>query len=122
GLARPRGFVFWRLPRPPMLPLSSHYFSRRWLHRRRARGRCSHRVLVVGSEHQVTDLVRHFRGASYAGFDVVGACVPGWIERLDIDGETVPVVGTPDAVLAALHGVSADTVAVADTEGLSNGA
>lgn len=117
-----RGMVAMALPLATMLTVLSHYVGRRWLHGRRGRGECMQRVLVAGTEQQVADLVRHFRRASHAGLGVVGACVPGTSEKVDVDGQPVPVVGGPNDVVRALKEVAADTVAVADHVALSNGA
>lgn len=117
-----RGMILIALPLATLLTVGWHYVCRQWLHRRRARGDCSHRVLVVGSERQVADLVRHFRSAPYAGFQVVGACLPGWRQELRLGEDTIPVVGTPESVAVAMRALRADTVAVADHEALSNGA
>jgi len=117
-----RAMVALALPLASVLTVSNHYLARRWLHARRRAGACVHRVVVVGTESQVADLVRHFRRAGHAGLHVVGACVPGLLEKVDVDGEPVAVVGNPDEVADALRDLRADTVAVADTVALSNGA
>jgi exopolysaccharide biosynthesis polyprenyl glycosylphosphotransferase len=100
----------------------NHHMGRRWLGARRRDGLCSQRVLVVGLEHQVAELVRHFRRAGDSGLTVVGACVAGDLEKIDIDDEPVPVVGQPGDVVAALRRVNGDVVAIADHDSLSNGA
>jgi exopolysaccharide biosynthesis polyprenyl glycosylphosphotransferase len=87
---------------------------RKQLHRRRATGHFTHRVVVAGSVPTVTDLVRHFRRAPFAGFSVVAVCVPGVDDELVVDGEPVPAPAAPDAVLDALVTADADTLAVAD--------
>jgi exopolysaccharide biosynthesis polyprenyl glycosylphosphotransferase len=87
---------------------------RKQLHRRRAAGRFTHRVVVAGSAATVADLVRHFRRAPFAGYSVVAVCVPGVQVELVVDGEPIPAPGGPDAVLETLVGADADTLAVAD--------
>jgi exopolysaccharide biosynthesis polyprenyl glycosylphosphotransferase len=99
----------------------NHYLARQWLSARRIGGLCSQRVLIVGLEHQVADLVRHLRRAGYAGLSVVGACVAGGIEKVDVDGVPVQVVGSPTEVVEALNETRAHVVAVADHESLSRG-
>lgn len=121
-LSLARGLVAITIPLAAVLTMGAHYAARRWLHNRRAQGLCMRRVLVVGSEQQVADLVRHFRRSRHAGLEVVGACVPRMIEKVDVDGEPVPVVGGPNDVMEALADVGADTVALADHETLKNGA
>ncbi|MDQ1426604.1 MAG: hypothetical protein QOK39_80 [Acidimicrobiaceae bacterium] len=100
----------------------NHHVGRRWLGARRRDGFCSQRVLVVGLEHQVAELVRHFRRAGDSGLTVVGACVAGDLEKIDIDDEPVPVVGPPSDVVSALSRVNGNVVAIADHDSLSNGA
>jgi exopolysaccharide biosynthesis polyprenyl glycosylphosphotransferase len=58
--------------------------------------------------------VRHFRRAPFAGFSVVAVCVPGVRDELVVDGQPIPAPAGPDAVLDALVGADADTLAVAD--------
>ncbi|MCA1708111.1 MAG: sugar transferase [Actinobacteria bacterium] len=122
NLSVARSMVAIALPLATALSVIHHCGARQWLHRRRAAGRCVHRVLVVGTERQVADLVRHFRRSSHAGLCVVGACVLGSTGTLDVDGDPVPVVGHPQAVITALGRLEADTVAIADHDSLSDGA
>lgn len=117
-----RAMVAMAIPLATILTLLNHFCARRWLHRRRAGGQCMNRVLVVGLEHQVADLVRHFRRASHAGMAVVGACVPGGPTILDVDREEVPVLGGPGDVITAMRASRADTVALADHATLHGGA
>ena len=117
-----RALVAMAIPLGTLLTVVSHFSARRVLHRHRARGKCMHGVLVVGLEQQVADLVRHFRRSSHAGMAVVGACVPDGTGSIDVDGETVPVLGGPADVVGAMRAGRADTVAVADHAALHNGA
>lgn len=117
-----RAMVALAIPLATLLTVGSHLLARRSLHRRRGRGRCMHRVVVVGLEHQVADLVRHFRRARYAGMEVVGACIDGAAGVLDVDGDPVPLLGPPADVVGALRVAGADTVAVADQATLRDGA
>lgn len=117
-----RSMVAMTIPLATLLTVVSHFCARRWLHGRRARGECMHRVLIVGLEHQASDLVRHFQRSSHAGMAVVGACVPTGSSILDVDGKHIPVLGGPEDVVAAIHAAGADTVAIADQASLHNGA
>jgi exopolysaccharide biosynthesis polyprenyl glycosylphosphotransferase len=110
GLELARGFVAVFLPAGLLGLLLGRYLARLVLYRRRRRGEWSHRVLVLGSEPHVGDLAAQLRREPLAGFQVVGACVPGGLS--EISGG-VPVVGTLGGVSAALAAVQADTVAVA---------
>ncbi|MEH1015895.1 sugar transferase [Micromonospora sp. CPCC 206060] len=92
----------------------ARFAARKLLHKARYRGYgWSRRVLVVGDTAHVLELVHTLHREPYAGYQVVGACIPDALlapvpQRLG----DVPVVGSfrgiPDAALAA----GADTVAV----------
>ena len=110
-----RGFVAIALPSATMLTLIVRYGARRWLQRQRLKGYLSHQVIVVGSPEPVRRLVRHLRGASYAGFSVMGACVANAEGSLDVDGEPVEIVADPEHAAEAIIRLRADVVAVADT-------
>src|SRR5262249_10217919 len=59
-----------------MLPIT-RYISRRGLHRSRSRNRgWTRRVLVVGDASHVIELAHQLRRDWYAGYQVVGACIP----------------------------------------------
>lgn len=73
----------------------------------RRRGRLRQRVVAVGLERSVAELVRTARRDPSAGVEVVGACVAAAQGEL-VEG--VPVLGGPGGVPAALHAVGADTV------------
>lgn len=121
-LSPARTLVGMALPLATLLSVLNHYVFRHWLHGRRATGRCMQRVLVVGTEQQVADLVRHFRRASHAGLRVVGACLPSSRRSLVVvDGEPVPVVGLAGDIAGALERTAADAVAVADHHQLRGG-
>ncbi len=87
---------------------------RQGLHRDRARERgWSRRVLVVGDAPHVLELTQQLRADGFAGYHVVGACIPdaqvtGTAQHLD----GVPVVGSFRTILESAAAVSADTVAV----------
>ena len=53
------------------------YVLRRILHHERRAGKNMHRVLVVGHELAIEELVRELRRDSHHGLDVIGACIPG---------------------------------------------
>jgi FlaA1/EpsC-like NDP-sugar epimerase len=73
-----RIFVAVAIPALTAVSLLGRYAARIQLRRRRARGLCTKRVVVVGRGGAVLELVAHVRRAQYAGMDVVAACVtPG---------------------------------------------
>lgn len=84
-----------------------HLLARGVLRALRRCGRLQQRVVVIGLERSVAELVRTARSDRGAGFDVVAACVSG----PDSDRiEGVPVLGRPEDVLAVLDVCEADTV------------
>jgi exopolysaccharide biosynthesis polyprenyl glycosylphosphotransferase len=96
-------------PLAVVLTLVLRYAARQVLHRQRGRGRCLHRVVVVGRERSCAELVRQLHKERYAGFYVVGACIDR-VQGPVVEG--VPVVGTSATVLDALRRTDADTLAV----------
>lgn len=116
-----RAFVAIAIPLAALLTLLHRYLLRRWLHRQRRRGRLSRKVLVVGSEANVTEVIGSLRRNAHAGLCPVAACVPTRLDVLSADGGHLPVVSRPDAVVEGLVATGADVVVVADTTVISNG-
>ncbi|HEY5187000.1 MAG TPA: sugar transferase [Actinomycetes bacterium] len=106
GVAFPLGFV---------LLLLGRFAARQWLVRQRRAGRLGHRVVVVGDRQSVVSFVARLRREPYAGFGVVGACLPARYEGLR-DADEVPSLGSYDDVAAAVRAVGADVVAVTPSE------
>jgi exopolysaccharide biosynthesis polyprenyl glycosylphosphotransferase len=117
-----RGFVLLALPLGLILLLAGRAAVRARLVAGRAAGRGRHRVLVVGDRRSAAALARQLRREPAAGFDVVGACLPGGSPRLSRNTGELPVLGTLADVagVAAAHGV--DTVAVAASSAVPAGA
>jgi exopolysaccharide biosynthesis polyprenyl glycosylphosphotransferase len=94
--------------------VAARFAARKRLHRARSRGAgWSRRVLVVGDAAHVLELVHTLRREPYAGYQVVGACIPDALlapvpQRLG----DVPVVGSFRGILDAIATTAADTVAV----------
>ncbi|RKN42030.1 sugar transferase [Micromonospora endolithica] len=90
------------------------FAARKRLHRARSRGTgWSRKVLVVGDTAHVLELVHTLRREPYAGYQVVGACIPDALlapvpQRLG----DVPVVGSFRGIPEAATAIGADTVAV----------
>lgn len=118
-----RSFVAIALVLATAFTEANHHAGARWLRRRREAGECMHRVLVVGHERQVADLVRRLRNSSDAGLAVVGACVSGWGEGqlFPVDHEPVPVLGATADVLDPRRLTAFDSVAVADHDASASG-
>jgi exopolysaccharide biosynthesis polyprenyl glycosylphosphotransferase len=116
-----RGFVAFVLPAGTCALLLGRYCARLVLHRERRRGRCSQRVVVIGSVPHVQELSLQLSRDLRAGMQVVGACVPGatvdWI-RVSAD-QHIPVVGSLSTVRSALELMRADTVAVTASPGIT---
>jgi exopolysaccharide biosynthesis polyprenyl glycosylphosphotransferase len=102
--------------------VAGRWAARRWLHRARRRGLgWAHRVLVVGDPAHVNELVHQLRREPYAGYSVVGACIPDALlapvpQRLG----DVPVVGSFRTITEAADVVGADTVAVTASGGMTS--
>jgi exopolysaccharide biosynthesis polyprenyl glycosylphosphotransferase len=96
-----------------LLPFG-RWLMRRSLHRARYREKgWSHRVLVVGDASHVLELIHQLRQDWYAGYRVVGACIPeALIAPVPQHLDGVPVVGSFRNILEAAAAISADTVAV----------
>ncbi len=115
-----RGYVAVAFPLGGALLLVGRYSGRSWLHWRRTSGQWVHRVLVVGSRPHVVDLVQVLRREQYAGYCVLGACLPDLSQRFrDID--EIPVVSDSEHVREAVLATGADVVAVTSTPGFTGG-
>ena len=107
-LARQTVVIVWTLA--VLLSLLVHFVSRQVLHHLRRGGACLRRVLVVGHERSVAELIRTVSHESHAGFAVVAACVD---RARSGTVEGVPVLGHSDSMVSALLSSGADTIAVA---------
>jgi exopolysaccharide biosynthesis polyprenyl glycosylphosphotransferase len=104
-----RGVVVVGLPTAMVLSLIVHWGARQILHSLRRNGRCMQRVVVVGLERSVAELIQTMRREPHAGLEIAAVC----IDRPRSDTvEDVPVMGDSDHVLEVLAEVGADTVAV----------
>lgn len=117
-----RGFLAAVGPLALAATFLAHWGARRWLHRRRARGDCVERAIVVGSAQHVEELVRHLARAPYVGLSVVGACTGGPEDEVAVDDTVVPVVATPEDLVERIGACGADAVIVADAAVLGLGA
>ncbi|MEU4330325.1 sugar transferase [Nonomuraea dietziae] len=105
-----RGYVVLALPLTTLLTVLFRYGLRRSLHRRRAEGQCMHRVVAVGHEAGVAELVSRFRRERYHGMEIVAACLPDDTSRSRVGD--VPVAGGFADVPLVVAQADADTVAV----------
>lgn len=111
-----RGYLLIALPAGTLLLVAERYLWRQWLRRRRARGDFSSRVLLVGSDTSVSQIARELGRATFAGYHVVGACVPTGKVGATIEGTALPIMGNVDDVEGAMAAVNADTVVVTSTD------
>jgi FlaA1/EpsC-like NDP-sugar epimerase len=86
-----RGYVVIALPTVTCLDLLVRYRLRKSLHRRRARGSCMRRVVVVGHADVISDLITELRRETHHGLTIVAACVAGRARPASIGG--IPVAG-----------------------------
>jgi exopolysaccharide biosynthesis polyprenyl glycosylphosphotransferase len=107
-----RLFVLISLPLVTLLTVASRYGLRQWLHRRRASGDFLHRVVVVGHEVPVLEMLRRLGDERFHGLQVVAACLPLPGQRPALMERGVPVVGGFGSVEQAVRLTDADTVAV----------
>jgi exopolysaccharide biosynthesis polyprenyl glycosylphosphotransferase len=105
-----RAYVLIALPSVTALDLGARFVNRKRLHRLRDMGQCMLKVVAVGHESAVADLVKELGRDRYHGMAVVGACVARRSEGDEVAG--VPVYGDLDDVTAAVRAFGADTVAV----------
>lgn len=105
-----RGYVVLALPLVTLLTLVFRHMLRRGLHRRRAAGACTRRVVAVGHGSSIDELVRLFRSEPQHGLEVVAACLPDDADPDEVS--EVPVAGHFSDVPLVVGQVRADTVAV----------
>lgn len=104
-----RRVIVFGIPLAMMLSLVVHWAARQGLHRVRRQGQCMQRVVVVGLERSVAELVRTVRREPYAGLQIVAACIDN-PRGHEVEG--IPVLGDSDHILDVLVRSGADTVAV----------
>ncbi len=107
-----RGYLLIVLVLSTALSLLGRFLLRKRLHRARGRGRCMHRVLVLGHAHTVAETTRQLHRRYHHGLQVIGACVPA--DQLADASRTVdvPVFGALGAAANSAAAAGADTVMV----------
>jgi exopolysaccharide biosynthesis polyprenyl glycosylphosphotransferase len=107
-----RGYLLMVLVLTTALSLLGRFVLRRRLHRARVRGRCMHRVLVLGHAHTVAQMTRQLHRNHHHGLQVIGACLPAG-QLADAAGTVdVPVFGALGAAANSAAAAGADTVMV----------
>jgi exopolysaccharide biosynthesis polyprenyl glycosylphosphotransferase len=108
-----RSFVVFALPTAALLTWAGRWALQKRAVRLRRRGEFTHRTLLVGQDGAVDRLAERL---VHSGYQVLGACVP--TDSLGDAPQTVPLVGTFDTVVQAVHACDADTVAVVAGPGM----
>lgn len=119
-----RGYLLIALPVGVAMLLALRWAARRALiAARRTRGRCITPVLAVGSATAVGELTACLAAEPWAGYRVVGACIPGEVpgsELTVLGADPVPVFGDETGVVAAVKATGSRAVAVTATERLGS--
>jgi exopolysaccharide biosynthesis polyprenyl glycosylphosphotransferase len=105
-----RGYLLVVMPSVTTLDLAARYLMRKRLHRKRSSGLCMHKVVAVGHEAAVADLIKELRRDKYHGLWVAAACVTGPTSGAEVAG--VPVLGGIEAVPDVVRRFEVNTVAV----------
>ena len=106
-----RGFVVLAIPVMVGSALVLRYALRKDLHRHRVRGRCMHRVLVVGRSGPAATLCEHLESRPTDGFRVVATCRPRGDPHAN--GPLQPEELAEPDILAAADRHAVEVVAVA---------
>ena len=117
-----RGFLAITFIFGSILLPTTRYIARRGLHRSRSRNKgWTRRVLVVGDASHVIELAHQLRRDWYAGYQVVGACIPeALIAPVPQHLDNIPVVGSFRHIVEAAEAICADTVAVTGSSELTS--
>jgi exopolysaccharide biosynthesis polyprenyl glycosylphosphotransferase len=107
-----RSFVLFTVPAMTLATLASRFCARRLLAYARTKDRCVKRVVAVGRDAAIADLVRRLHRDRSAGMKVVAACVTTPQLAAGVRSTGVPVEGDLDSVLDVIQRTSADAVAV----------
>ncbi|MER7796451.1 sugar transferase [Microbacterium sp. NPDC096154] len=116
-----RGFLLISLPIGVVLLVITRWLWRQWVQVKRSQGQYAARALLLGSPASIAHIARELHRSPWAGYEVVGACVPGGQAGMRIPGVDVATFGDVevDDIGAALAATGADTVIVTSTDELS---
>jgi exopolysaccharide biosynthesis polyprenyl glycosylphosphotransferase len=90
---------------------------RKQLHRRREGGKDLRRVVLVSRTSAIANLSDHFRRTTHAGYEVVGAYLPGLRSRTQPPPDVgVAMLGEPDDLIRDLDDFAIDAVALSGGE------
>lgn len=107
-----RGYLLMVLVLTTGLSLLGRVLLRKALHRARQRGRCMHRVLVIGHAPAVAEMTRQLHRRYHHGLQVVGACLPAGQLGDAARSVGVPIFGALGAAANSAAAAGADTVMV----------
>lgn len=107
-----RGFVLVAVPVVTVLALVGRLVAHTIIRRRRSTGEYLSRVLVVGHEWSVLDLVAELRREPAAGMQVVGACLAAGGGSTRMAEEKVPVLGRLSDIADVVDRGGIDVVAI----------
>lgn len=102
-----------------VLIVGNRWVCRKWLHRRRIRGRCMWRVIVVGIPSKAARLTRNFSENPLEGYTVVGVCTPFGSDHNDETVAGVPVMGDFSTISETARVYDADLVAVSGADAIT---
>lgn len=112
-----RGYVILCFAVGTLLLLATRYALRKVLHAMRQRGKLHARVIAVCSPEALAEVKNSLERLSWAGYTLVGACVPshhlGDLSAKELREQPVPILGGSDDVVGACQVTGADTVLVA---------
>jgi exopolysaccharide biosynthesis polyprenyl glycosylphosphotransferase len=119
-----RGYLLIALPVGLVGLFTGRHLLRRNVAKKRSRGEFTNHVVVLGKPDSIVSLCNSFDRAKFAGYKVIGACVPdhdGEIgDVLETSAGQVPILGDASSVEEALRRTSADALAVAAVEQLGH--
>ena len=114
-----RGYVAVAMPVGMALLLAGRYRARVWLRRHREVGQCMSPLVVAGSRTGTEDLITELAANPFAGYVVVGACIPDGDRCVGELIAGVPVLGDVLDVPAAVRATGAKSVAVGGCDSLT---
>ncbi|GAA4174958.1 sugar transferase [Gryllotalpicola koreensis] len=115
-----RGYILISLPLGLAALFVERWLWRQWLQLQRAEGAYSSRVILIGSRESIAHIGAELRRATYAGYSIVGAIVPGQHDAVVLPtGPALPIVGDVDRVIEAMDRTDADTVVITSGDELS---
>jgi exopolysaccharide biosynthesis polyprenyl glycosylphosphotransferase len=119
-----RGYLALTFPIGLSTLAVSRKLWRNWLTRQRRRSRHVSQVLVIGGARSARRITETLDANPHSGYRVTGVWVPdrsgAHDEWLDVEGRSVPVLGTDRTLSGALETTGADAVIVTDTEHLGH--